>query len=361
MPSPGRKPPHMEHYHISDVIGLLGLPQAPSGRSSYYINCPCCDESPRKRHLNVNLQKDVFRCPRCGVSGGVFDLYSLFTDVPRGTVKAELDAKLGTGFHSSYKPELPEVEECPLTDIATRHETYSALLELLTLAPDHRANLLSRGLTEREIEEFQYRTTPVLGLSAIARELQNKGCYLAGVPGFFRTDDDNWTLASEARGILVPVRNCDGNIQGLQIRRDDVTKRKYRWLSSAERKDGCKAECWVHLRGPVSPNVILTEGPMKADIIYSLSGNTTLAVPGVNGLGHLEEALTQMKYRGLAHIQAAFDMDYMTNYHVQAGYTNLYALLDSLDISYSTLVWDPRYKGLDDYLWEHELHKHRTD
>ena len=100
---------------------------------------------------------------------------------------------------------------------------------------------------------------------------------------------------------------------------------------------------------------------MKADIIYSLSGNTTLAVPGVNGLGHLEEALTQLKNRGLAHIQAAFDMDYMTNYHVQAGYTNLYALLDSLDISYSTLVWDPRYKGLDDFIWEHELQKYRTN
>ena len=59
----------MEIYHISDVIGLLGLPPAPPGRSSYYLNCPCCDDSPRKRHMNVNIVKDVFRCPRCGVSG----------------------------------------------------------------------------------------------------------------------------------------------------------------------------------------------------------------------------------------------------------------------------------------------------
>ena len=351
----------MEHYHISDVIGLLGLPQAPSGRSSYYINCPCCDESPRKRHLNVNLQKDVFRCPRCGVSGGVFDLYSLFTDVPRDAVKAELDTKLGNDFQSSYKPVLPEVEECPLTDIATRHETYSALLELLTLAPDHRKNLLSRGLSEEEIEAFGYKTSPVVGLSAIAKQLQDRGCYLAGIPGFFRTESNNWALVHEARGIVIPVRDVNGQIQGLQIRRDNASKRKFRWISSPEKKDGCRAECWTHLRGPITRSVLLTEGPMKADVIYSLTGLTTLAVPGVNGLSHLKQTLLQMKGIGLEHVRTAFDMDYVSNCHVQSGYGNMYALQDELELSYSTCLWDPRYKGLDDFIWEHEFQKHRIN
>ena len=55
----------------------------------------------------------------------------------------------------------------------------------------------------------------------------------------------------------------------------------------------------------------------------------------------------------------AFDMDYVSNYHVQTGYLNLYALLDDLELSYSTFLWDPRYKGLDDYIWEYLLRKKR--
>ena len=184
----------MEYYRISDVVALLGLPPAPSGKVSYYISCPCCDSGKREKHLNINLKKDVFRCPRCGVSGGIFDLYSLFTNTPRDAVKNELAEKLGRGDRGAYTPPAPEIPECPLTDIQARHETYSALLNLLTLAPDHRENLRSRGLHDDEIERYAYRTTPVMGLTAIAKQLQNEGCYLAGVPGFFRTEQGNWSF-----------------------------------------------------------------------------------------------------------------------------------------------------------------------
>ena len=60
-----------------------GLPAPPAGKISYYIPCPCCDDKPKSRHLNVNLRKDVFRCPRCGFSGGVFDLYAYYARIPR--------------------------------------------------------------------------------------------------------------------------------------------------------------------------------------------------------------------------------------------------------------------------------------
>ena len=66
----------MEKIHMWDIISLLGIPYPSSGQSSYYVQCPCCDENPRKKHLNINLKKEVFRCPRCGASGGIFDLYS---------------------------------------------------------------------------------------------------------------------------------------------------------------------------------------------------------------------------------------------------------------------------------------------
>ena len=87
-----------------------------------------------------------------------------------------------------------------------------------------------------------------------------------------------------------------------------------------------------------------------------------LAVPGVSGLSQLSEALTDLqRNHGLESIKTAFDMDYTSNYHVQTGYAALYALLDKLDLTYSTYLWDPRYKGLDDYIWESLLHKQRAN
>ena len=124
--------------------------------------------------MNINIRKDVFRCPRCNTKGGIYDLYTLFTGVPKDKVRQALREKLGR--NSSYKPQrrtpfVPEKEmqECPLIGVEERNITYTALLNKLTLANDHKQNLLARGLTEDEIEKLGYKTTPVMGMSAIAR------------------------------------------------------------------------------------------------------------------------------------------------------------------------------------------------
>lgn len=156
---------------------------------------------------------------------------------------------------------------------------------------------------------------------------------------------------SDCRGILIPVRDIQGRIQGLQIRRDNVKKRKFRWFSSTDRRDGCRAESWTHLAGPIRNKIILTEGPMKADVIHALTGITVLAVPGVNALVQLQKTLEQMREEGLREIKTAFDMDLRTNPHVQEAYQKLLELLKNMGFRYGTYLWDERYKGLDDYLW----------
>lgn len=355
-----RKGGSMEIFHMWDVISILGIPMPPSGQSSYYVQCPCCDDNPRKKHLNINLKKEVFRCPRCGVSGGIFDLYSLYTGVSRKKVREALVERLGVpeNFHRSKRVIQPQMnDECPITDIDTRHATYSAFLSKLTLAADHKKNLLGRGLTETDIASLGYKTTPVVGMAAIANQLQSEGMYLAGVPGFYRDGNGNWTFVNEKRGILIPVRDKQGRIQGLQIRRDNVTRRKFRWVSSTGQKDGCRAESWTHLAGPVRHMIVLTEGPMKADVIHALTGLTVLAVPGVNALNQLKAALSDLKLEGLVEIKTAFDMDFCTNHHVQNGYNNLLQLLDNMDFQFGIYLWDPRYKGLDDYIWEYCFQK----
>lgn len=229
------------------------------------------------------------------------------------------------------------------------------MLSKLSLAPDHKENLLNRGLSSDDIKRLEYRTTPVAGMMQIAKQLQTDGLYLAGVPGFYRDDSGSWTFIHEKRGILIPVRDMFGRIQGLQIRRDNVQKRKFRWVSSTEMNDGCKAEGWTHLAGPVRPLIVLTEGPMKADIINALTGLTVLAVPGVNTLTQLEATLTELRSEGLVEVKTAFDMDFASNHHVQNGYNSLLQLLGDMGFRYGTYLWDPAYRGLDDYIWKYLL------
>lgn len=343
---------------MTDIIDLLNLPRPPYGRSAYYIQCPCCDDKPRGKHLNINLKKDVFRCPRCGVSGGVFDLYSLYTGISRDSVRKELEKHLGPpskiirGKKHIIKEEVPE---SPRVGIEERNKTYSELLSLLSLSKDHRKNLVERGFTDQEIDKLGYKTAPVVGLAAITNKLQEKGCTVEGVPGFYRTKEGKWTFVHEWRGILVPMKNPQGLIQGLQIRRDKVSRRKFRWISSAGRLDGCSAEGWTHVAGKVARTVILTEGAMKADLINALAGHTVIAVPGVNALTHLENTLSLLRSRGVYEIKIAFDMDFLINPHVQNGLWNLMLLLWRMGFVYGCYLWDPAYKGLDDYIWEYEM------
>lgn len=354
-------------YTIYDIISVLRLDNPPRDRRDYYITCPCCDGNSRSKHLNINLEKEVFRCPKCGISGGKYDLYTLYTGVAKEDVYETLENQ-SNPFKTSYRPkrrspivsQYETVKEYPITDVETRHNTYTAMLSKLTLANDHNENLKNRGLKDEEIERLGYKTTPVMGATAIARQLQSDGLYLAGVPGFYRTETGAWTFSHEHRGILIPVRDCNEKIQGLQIRLDKTEKRKFRWFSSTDRKDGCRSEGWTHLAGEPSESIIITEGPMKADVINALTGYTVLAVPGVQSLKHLEVALLELKEKGLKDVMTAFDMDFLINPHVQNGFDNLLQLLDDNDLTFGTYLWDSRYKGLDDYIWQGLLNKTRN-
>lgn len=341
----------MTKIKMEDVLPLLGISYNTVRNGTINIPCPQCDTG-KGRHLNIDLGKDVFRCPKCGWSGGVFDLYAYFTGLPRKGIRSVILARLGSDDCPVVeKPKIEVVPEMPQTDIDTRDETYSALMGRLTLASDHRDNLNKRGLSDELIDRLGYKTTPVIGMSLIAKQLIKEGLYLAGVPGFYRQDDGSWALRMERRGIMIPVKDPDGRIQGIQIRRDNTEKRKFRWLSSSGQIDGCSAKTWVHVAGAPSETMLLTEGPMKADIIHALSGHGVIAVPGVSSLGFLPETLHKLREKGLRKIMTCFDMDMICNPFVQEAQKQLGALLEREGFAFGTFFWNPAYKGLDDYLW----------
>ena len=347
---------------MADIIPLLPIPYPPRGHSSYYIACPNCDKGRKDRHLNINLVKDVFRCPKCDLNGGVFDLYCCYTHYPREGVRNEL-LRILTGHDAkpyvSRSPVLFQTQgagSLPVAaDIETRHEVYSELLSMLPLAADHLQNLLSRGLSEQAVYNNEYRTIPVTSEKALAKCLLDNGHKLAGVPGFYLRSNGQWAFIHNKRGILIPVRDSKGRIQGMQVRLDNIKKRKYRWVSSNGMNEGCGAEGWIHIAGPPAERVILTEGPLKADVIHYLTGLTVIAAPGVNSLKHLEKTLTELIESGTKRVMTAFDMDFLQNSHVEAGYAELINLLGRMDLRFGTYLWDPAFNGLDDYIYENSI------
>lgn len=355
-------------YQMTDIIPLLPIPQPPFGKSSYNIPCPLCDRpGTRDKHLNINLKRNVFRCPKCGqFEGGVFDLYAYYADVPRDKVLEDVTARLH-GDASTYAgkgnrrkklqppPMIPQASLAPLED---RDRVYRALLSKLTLAPDHRKNLLGRGLTEEAIERLGYKSTPVVGFHALAQSLLDEGHTLFGVPGFYRDKDGRWTVSFRCRGIMIPGKHF-GKIQGFQIRLDKKMKKggKFLTFSSTDELDGAKGENWCHLVGPVRDQVLLIEGYMKADIVNHFTGQTLLAIPGVTSLLHLEEALEELTSMGVRHVMTCFDMDYMKNHNVEVAYQKQINLLGNMNITFGTYLWVPDHNGLDDYIWEFCLNK----
>lgn len=207
-------------FSMMDVIALLNLPYPPSGRASYNINCPCCDTH-NKRHLNINFTKGVFRCPRCGFAGGVLDLYSHYANMDRAQAYKAIMDKMGIDSVSPAKMRphyaaIPEINECPMAGIEERDATYRAFLNRLSLASDHRDNLINRGLNDEVIQQNLYRTTPAGGYGVIAKQLLSDGHYLSGRTGLLPQRGRMDLLRNQARhtaagtGLLRPYTRAEG-------------------------------------------------------------------------------------------------------------------------------------------------------
>ncbi len=347
----------MSDIHIIDAIEKLGLPLPPSNKRNYNIPCPNCDYGQSKhknaKHLNINLEKDAWFCPRCKEGGYTYELVMLFRNCNHKEAKEFLQTGTSTTSGSTKRKEPKFVKMAEKrADISVRHKAYTELLNKLTLTKAHRENLLGRGLTDADIKRLGYKSiTSDLNLTNIIRKLTLEGVELNGVAGFYQTKAGVWTM-DKANGILIPFRDENGLIQGVHIRNDNNANTKFRWLSSTDKLNGIGSKSFTHLVGDLNTDtIILTEGGMKADIINALSGHTVLAVAGVNSLTSLEETLKILRSKGVRHIRTAFDMDYFVNPNVSKAQKDMTKLIVKLGFSYSTLIWDSNQKGLDDFIW----------
>ena len=158
---------------IYDVLTLGGAQQVgrPSQKGEIKVLCPRGVKTSRGKTatFDVNLAKGNFKCYRecsdCTGHGGMLDLYNLLcgSGADRKTAYAEIVNKLKHGDLPKIKRPaepafVPQKMQGNTADASVLDKAYRAFLATLTLSERHRANLLSRGLTERAIQQGLYKS-----------------------------------------------------------------------------------------------------------------------------------------------------------------------------------------------------------
>lgn len=355
---------------IVDVIELLGIPVIRNTGTQLYCRCPFCDD--RSAHFNVKVADDVFRCHRCGRGGGVLHLYSFYHNVSLRTAGDELRSLFSSGARAErrLRASSPEVqiiasEEMQVASSAERDSTYTNLLSMLTLADTHREALRKRGLSDEEIDQLGYRTTPAVRTKRIVAELQERGCKLAGVPGFYcDRETGGWLFATPSSGIMCPDRNSKGEIEAIQVRLDNPQKGKFRNLTSSEKYYGTSAHCCPHFVGVDESlsSVYLTEGVMKSDVAFCLSKRLGMRIgfvglTGVSNKSQLQRALQELREFRISRIVMAFDSDFKVKPNVAEARN--YAINEVIAQGFEIvpLSWDQGVKGIDDLFLSFVLKK----
>lgn len=350
----------MGEIDLLDAVNMLGL-DYPTNKSSVNIICPNCGSSAKRRKtMNLDYKLNVWNCPRCSLGGGVLDFWAFHRDIT-DTDKRKRNKKAAADineFREGSKAKavthvtklIEEEPEC--APLKHRDLTYCNMLDMLKLYNTHSDNLHARGLPEEVIQKNGYKSYPATGLRELCQSLLERGCILDGVPGFYK-DSYGWTLLTMPSGIMIPIRTGRNEIQGLQVRLDEPLKGGGKYLTWSSPHRGARAKAYVHCnlgwKGDYS-EIILTEGPLKADVIAHYTGFLTLGVPGVNSIRQLHGYLRPLKKRGTRKIHIAYDMDMFENEHVAQATEKLRKIIIDYGISCSVTTWDSSYKGLDDYL-----------
>lgn len=388
---------------LYDLVGRLGIEYT---KSNYmHCFCPeCAGTKPSEKKLHLDFTKNRWRCVRCSQSGGVLRFFSGFykgeIDLPsgkkeRGKLSGELREFMGINnaapsppaARRTNRPQPPRVDEIYVAPDQHLNDVYTAMMQIpeLQLLDKHREALRKRGLTDEQITRNGYRSVPEtwkipsvyermyrdaggndrakelferfnsnqikLGLM-IAHRLIIKGYPLQGVPGFYRFGQFwcYWLVP----GILIPTRNYQGQIVIWQVRREKLKGDMAKYITVS--KQGLPghvttevSRCHFPLsNAPLDRKapVIITEGPLKADVASALFGSPTIfaAIPGVSTTNDLLRHCSLFKkISPNGKVMNAFDMDKLTNKNVRRGVKRLQEKFREQGIVMEDLHWGDSY------------------
>lgn len=375
-------------FTIADVAAIHGIQTLKEGNGEVFAVCPFCGDARGK--FSYIIQKgnksNIYNCFACDAHGGVLDLHinlsygdysdaegrkraarEIFQEINGNTYIAENHKRLERHVETVVEAERVSNEQCS--------EVYYALLKELILKDEHKKDLLRRGLTEDDINRFRFKSTPGSEKYKICKKLIADGYSLEGVPGFYINKRGSWDINIPGSGYLCPVFDGEYNlILGFQVRVDDPKNhQKYLWLSSAGKKNGVSSGAVsTFLPGKCINSVVITEGILKATVVYSLLKGTVsvIGVPGVKAIKGIDDYLD--RYKGNAYVFEAYDMDKAVKtqdphelektQRIAKAAEALSERVSEFGIDTHPFTWDfdedgywkENFKGLDDFLLEYD-------
>lgn len=370
---------------LDDVVSIIsseGMVIHTNGRT-FQCECPSCHD--RRGKFYVTLGEGYY-CHRasCGLKGK--DPIKLFMEYfpspdyegDDGYKNAVKDIYASIGGDVSYQKQQWK-EMTKQYDVERKSDDYCSkvyfsMIKLCYLRKEHKEDLLRRGLTEEQIRRFLFRSVPK-DRYGLCRLLIKMGYDLEGVPGFYKDDKGNWTCFGVS-GYLCPVFDGERNILlGFQVRVDNPRDGgKYIWFASKDKPGGASSgSIPTFLPGKNQRAIIVTEGILKATVIYSLLGGE-VSVIGVAGIKSLKGLIPYFElYKDTSTlIFEAYDMEkcgHSDDAHTEEKYRSveewarkLQEKAEEYGINSRPLKWDlspegewnGTYKGLDDFLLDYD-------
>lgn len=123
-------------FNIMDVAELLHLHIRRRQADSVYADCPICGD--KRGKMNINFAKNLWRCNYCNEGGGMLSLYGKVYGINNSEAYREICDTLQNGltapeYTAKELPEQAAIEQSVLASPQEIHQTFSMLLELLTL------------------------------------------------------------------------------------------------------------------------------------------------------------------------------------------------------------------------------------
>jgi len=233
-----------------------------------------------------------------------------------------------------------------------RHAVYSSFLERLTLSPRHAAFLIdTKRLSHETVSLNLYATNPESETGTAACTELAAEFDLIAVPGFYRAGN-GWRFDARREELLIPCRDDRGRI-GAVLRRTGGEP-KYLWASSA-RHGGASSGAPPHFARPhlveLNGDIIITEGPLKADAIAEQLGCAVVGLAGVGSFGDTFGSELRLALPGICIAYVAFDADERRKPQVRTQLVRLVRSLRRTECMTKVLQWnEAEGKGLDDVL-----------
>ena len=375
---------------VSQVIGRY-IDLQKRGAHHYGL-CPF-HTSPHMGSFVVSDNKNIWKCFACGdnYGGNSMKFVSLYTGMNYLDAGFETAKDLGListeeyekyakkQYQTSYVEKLRKQHEAkqrknkPVYATANKqiiHNVYQVIKNHSPLSSEHRQKLMDeRKLPEDRINE-DYFTFPVNRKGKIISAIRKTyptytDEILMTVPGFYINRETEKLSFTGYRGLGILIRDENGFISGIQIRRDTISEgdQRYVWFASTfaiynqeKYRGGSSTGAPVDVLPPYpsakAKNILcITEGRFKSEKLAA-AGNISLSVQGVTTWHGISEKIAAIiKMRTVSKVFVFFDSDMLGNHTL---FEQSIKMLDTLkkeypDISFFYAIWKKQFgKGIDD-------------